>query len=135
MKAIDITSKKNNNEKLSYEEIEYMVNSYVKEKISDDTMSDFIWSIYYHGLSLEETYFLTDVMIKSGQTINLKSIKKPIVDKHSTGGVGDKITLIVAPIAAAAGVCVPKMSGRSLGRTGGTVDKLESIEGYKLKIE
>ena len=66
MKAIDITSKKNNNEKLSYEEIEYMVNSYVKEKISDDTMSDFIWSIYYHGLSLEETYFLTDVMIKSG---------------------------------------------------------------------
>ena len=134
MKAIDITSKKNNNEKLSYEEIEYMVNSYVKEKISDDTMSDFIWSIYYHGLSLEETYFLTDVMIKSGQTINLKSIKKPIVDKHSTGGVGDKITLIVAPIAAAAGVCVPKMSGRGLGLTGGTADKLESIPGYKLKM-
>lgn len=134
MKAIDITSKKNNDEKLSYEEIEYMVNSYVKEKISDDTMSDFIWSIYYHGLSLEETYFLTDVMIKSGQTINLKSIKKPIVDKHSTGGVGDKITLIVAPIAAAAGVCVPKMSGRGLGLTGGTADKLESIPGYKLKM-
>ena len=111
-----------------------MVNSYVKEKISDDTMSDFIWSIYYHGLSLEETYFLTDVMIKSGQTINLKSIKKPIVDKHSTGGVGDKITLIVAPIAAAAGVCVPKMSGRGLGLTGGTADKLESIPGYKLKM-
>ena len=134
MKAIDITSKKNNDEKLSYEEIEYMVNSYVKERINDDTMSDFVWSIYYHGLSLEETYYLTDVMIKSGQTINLKSIKKPIVDKHSTGGVGDKITLIVAPIAAAAGVCVPKMSGRGLGLTGGTADKLESIPGYKLKL-
>ena len=134
MKAIDITKKKNNEEKLSYEEIAYMVNSYVKDKISDETMADFIWSIYYKGLSLEETYYLTDVMIKSGETIDLKSIKKPVVDKHSTGGVGDKITLIVAPIAAAAGVCVPKMSGRGLGLTGGTVDKLESIPGYKLKM-
>ena len=134
MKAIDITKKKNNEEKLSYEEIAYMVNSYVKNKISDETMADFIWSIYYKGLSLEETYYLTDVMIKSGETIDLKSIKKPVVDKHSTGGVGDKITLIVAPIAAAAGVCVPKMSGRGLGLTGGTVDKLESIPGYKLKM-
>ena len=134
MKAIDITNKKNNEEKLSYEEIAYMVNSYVKDKISDETMADFIWSIYYKGLSLEETYYLTDVMIKSGETIDLKSIKKPVVDKHSTGGVGDKITLIVAPIAAAAGVCVPKMSGRGLGLTGGTVDKLESIPGYKLKM-
>ena len=134
MKAIDITNKKNNEEKLSYEEIAYMVNSYVKDKISDETMADFIWSIYYKGLTLEETYYLTDVMIKSGETIDLKSIKKPVVDKHSTGGVGDKITLIVAPIAAAAGVCVPKMSGRGLGLTGGTVDKLESIPGYKLKM-
>lgn len=134
MRAIDITSKKNNNEKLSYDEIKYMVNSYVKDKISDETMSDFIWSIYYKGLSLEETYYLTDVMIKSGETIDLSSIKKPVVDKHSTGGVGDKITLIVAPIAAAAGVCVPKMSGRGLGLTGGTADKLESIPGYKLKM-
>lgn len=134
MKAIDITSKKNNNEKLSYEEIKYMVNSYVKDKISDDTMANFIWSIYYNGLSLDETYYLTDVMIKSGETIDLSSIKKPVVDKHSTGGVGDKITLIVSPIVAATGVCVPKMSGRGLGLTGGTADKLESIPGYKLKL-
>ncbi len=134
MKAIDIINKKNNNEKLSYEEIEYMVNSYVKERISDDTMSDFVWSIYYKGLSLDETYYLTDVMIKSGETIDLSHINKPVVDKHSTGGVGDKITLIVAPIAASAGVCVPKMSGRGLGLTGGTADKLESIKGYKLKM-
>ena len=134
MRAIDITSKKINNEKLTYEEIEYMVNSYVKDKISDDTMADFVWSIYYNGLSLDETYYLTDVMIKSGETIDLSKIKKPVCDKHSTGGVGDKITLIVSPIAAAAGVCVPKMSGRGLGLTGGTADKLESIPGYKLKM-
>ncbi len=134
MKAIDITLKKDKNEKLEYKEIEYMVNSYVKGKINDKTMSDFVWSIYNNGLSIEETYYLTDVMIKSGETIDLSSVNKPVVDKHSTGGVGDKITLIVSPIVAAAGVCVPKMSGRGLGLTGGTVDKLESITGYKLNL-
>lgn len=134
MKAIDIIEKKKNNEKLEYKEIEYMVNSYVKGKINDKTMSDFIWQIYYNGLNIEETYYLTDVMIKSGEIIDLSSINKPIVDKHSTGGVGDKITLIVSPIVACAGICVPKMSGRGLGLTGGTVDKLESITGYKLNL-
>ena len=111
-----------------------MVNSYVKGKINDKTMSDFVWSVYYNGLDIEETYYLTDVMIKSGEVIDLSSLKKPVVDKNSTGGVGDKFTLIVSPIVAAAGVCVPKMSGRGLGLTGGTVDKLESISGYKLKL-
>lgn len=134
MKAIEITYKKNRNEKLTYEEIKYMVNSYVKNKISDHTMSEFLWAVYNNGLSIDETYYLTDVMIKSGETIDLSSLNKKVVDKHSTGGVGDKITLIVSPIVACAGVCVPKMSGRSLGLTGGTVDKLESIKGYKLKI-
>lgn len=134
MKAIDIIEKKKNNEKLEYKEIEYMVNSYVKGKINDKIMSDFVWQIYYNGLNIEETYFLTDVMIKSGETIDLSSLNKPVVDKHSTGGVGDKITLIVSPIVACAGVCVPKMSGRGLGLTGGTVDKLESITGYKLNL-
>jgi pyrimidine-nucleoside phosphorylase len=111
-----------------------MVNSYVKGKISDKTMSDFLWLIYNNGLTIEETINLTDVMINSGETIDLSSLGKPVVDKHSTGGVGDKITLIVSPIVAAAGVCVPKMSGRGLGLTGGTVDKLESIPGYKLNL-
>ena len=134
MKSIDIIEKKEKKEKLEYKEIEYMVNSYVKGKINDNTMSDFVWSIYNNGLSIEETYYLTDVMIKSGETIDLSSLKKPVVDKHSTGGVGDKITLIVSPIVACTGVCVPKMSGRGLGLTGGTVDKLESIPGYKLKL-
>ncbi len=134
MKAIEIICKKNLKEKLSYDEIKYMVNNYVKNKISDHTMSEFLWAIYYNGLSMDETYYLTDVMIKSGEVIDLSSLNKKVVDKHSTGGVGDKITLIVSPIVASSGICVPKMSGRSLGLTGGTVDKLESITGYKLKI-
>ena len=134
MKALDIINKKNNKEKLNYDEIKYIVNSYVKGKINDHTMSEFLWSVYYNGLSIDETISLTDVMIKSGDVIDLSCLNKKIVDKHSTGGVGDKITLIVSPIVACAGVCVPKMSGRGLGLTGGTVDKLESITGYKLKL-
>lgn len=134
MKAIEIIDKKNNKEELTYKEIEYMVNSYIKGKINDKTMSDFLFSIYNNDLSMEETYYLTDIMIKSGEIIDLSSIDKPVCDKHSTGGVGDKITLIVAPIVAASGIAVPKMSGRGLGLTGGTVDKLESIPGYKLNI-
>lgn len=134
MKAIDIIEKKKKNKELTYEEIKYMVNSYVKGKINDKTMSDFVWEIYYKSLSIKEIQFLTDVMVKSGETLDLSNIKMPIVDKHSTGGVGDKITLIVSPIVAAAGVCVPKMSGRGLGLTGGTADKLESIDGYKLNL-
>ena len=134
MKVVEIIDKKNNKEELTYKEIEYMVNSYIKGKINDKTMSDFLFSIYYNNLSIEETYYLTDIMIKSGEIIDLSSIDKPVCDKHSTGGVGDKITLIVAPIVASSGVVVPKMSGRGLGLTGGTVDKLESIPGYKLNI-
>ncbi len=134
MKSIDIIEKKQKNELLEYDEIKYMVNSYVKGKINDKTMSDFLWAVYNNGLSLNETIALTDVMIKSGEEIDLSSLGLPVVDKHSTGGVGDKITLIVSPIVAAAGVCVPKMSGRGLGLTGGTVDKLESIPGYKLDL-
>ncbi len=134
MNIDEIILKKENKEPLEYKEIEYMVNSYVKNKINDKTMSKFIWAIYNNGLSIKETYYLTDVMIKSGEVIDLSSLNKKVVDKHSTGGVGDKITLIVSPIVAASGVCVPKMSGRGLGLTGGTVDKLESISGYKLNL-
>ena len=134
MKASEIILKKQNGEKLEYKEIAYMVNSYVKGRISDKTMSEFVWLIYHNGLSYEETYFLTDIMVKSGEVVDLSSLGKPVVDKHSTGGVGDKVTLIVTAITAASGVCVPKMSGRGLGLTGGTVDKLESITGYKLNL-
>ena len=134
MKAIDIIEKKKNNEKLEYKEIEYMVNSYVKGKINDKTMSDFVWQIYYNGLNIEETYFLTDVMIKSGETIDLSSLNKPVVDKHSTGGVGDKTSICLTPLVASLGAPVAKMSGRGLGHTGGTIDKLETFEGFSVEL-
>ncbi len=129
-KIIDKTGK----EKLTYSEIEYMVMGYVNGKINDKDMSKFILNIYNNGISEEETYYLTDVMIKSGKVNDMSFLDKKIVDKHSTGGVGDKVSIIVAPIVASLGVAVPKMSGRGLGLTGGTADKLESIRGYKLNI-
>lgn len=125
---------KTGKEKLTYNEIEYMVMGYVKGKINDKDMSKFILNIYNNGISEEETYYLTDVMIKSGKVNDMSFLDKKIVDKHSTGGVGDKVSIIVAPIVASLGVAVPKMSGRGLGLTGGTADKLESIRGYKLNI-
>lgn len=125
---------KTGKEKLTYSEIEYMVMGYVNGKINDKDMSKFILNIYNKGISEEETYYLTDVMIKSGKVNDMSFLDKKIVDKHSTGGVGDKVSIIVAPIVASLGVAVPKMSGRGLGLTGGTADKLESIRGYKLNI-
>ena len=125
---------KTGKEKLTYSEIEYMVMGYVNGKINDKDMSKFILNIYNNGISEEETYYLTDVMIKSGKVNDMSFLDKKIVDKHSTGGVGDKVSIIVAPIVASLGVAVPKMSGRGLGLTGGTADKLESIRGYKLNI-
>lgn len=129
-KIIDKTGK----EKLTYSEIEYMVMGYVNGKINDKDMSKFILNIYNNGISEEETYYLTDVMIKSGKVNDMSFLDKKIVDKHSTGGVGDKVSIIVAPIVASLGVAVPKMSGRGLGLTGGTADKLESVRGYRLNI-
>ena len=129
-KIIDKTGK----EKLTYSEIEYMVMGYVNGKINDKDMSKFILNIYNNGISEEETYYLTDVMIKSGKVNDMSFLDKKIVDKHSTGGVGDKVSIIGAPIVASLGVAVPKMSGRGLGLTGGTADKLESVRGYKLNI-
>lgn len=134
MNVKEITIKKEEKKTLTYKEIEYVVNSYVGKMISDKEMSAFLMAVYNNGLSYKETYFLTDVMIKSGKIIDLSGIHKPIVDKHSTGGIGDKTTLIVAPIVASLGLAVAKMSGRSLGFTGGTIDKLESINGYDVNL-
>jgi len=134
MNINNIIKKKKNKEYLTYEEIAHIVNSYVNGKITDSTMSKFIMLIYNDGLSKTEINYLTDVMVKSGSIIDLSKVNNPVVDKHSTGGIGDKVSLIVAPIVASLGVCVPKMSGRGLGITGGTVDKLESIKGYKLNL-
>lgn len=130
----DIINKKEKRKSLSYKEIEYMVTEFLKENIDEINMTSFIKDIYEKGLNKKETFYLTDVMIKSGETIDLSKIKKVTVDKHSSGGIGDKTSLLILPICASLGVAVPKMSGRSLGITGGTIDKLESIPGFKSDI-
>lgn len=132
MYIVDLIDKKRNNLKLTKEEIKYIIDSYVSGEIKDYQMSSLLMAICINGLDSEETCNLTECMLKSGKTIDLTSIPGVKVDKHSTGGVGDKTTLIVAPIVASLGIPVAKMSGRSLGYTGGTIDKLESIPGFKV---
>ena len=123
--VLKIINKKENNKKLSYKELEYVFNSYIDNNIDDETMTKLLKAICKNNLNEEEIFNLTDIFIKSGDTLDLKGID--VVDKHSTGGVGDKTTLILLPILAANDVKVAKMSGRGLGFTGGTIDKLESI--------
>ena len=134
MNIRDITLKNENKEELSYEEIKYVVDNYVNGNINDNDMTLFLKSVLKNDMTLDETYNLTKVMIESGDVIDLTDIKGIKVDKHSTGGVGDKTTLVVAPLVASCGVKVAKMSGRSLGFTGGTIDKLESIKGFNVNL-
>lgn len=142
MRAADIIIKKRGNpapESLTKEEIQFMVDGYVAKTIPDYQMSAFLMAIYFNGMSFEETAALTDCMLHSGEIINLHGkenlgLKGPFVDKHSTGGVGDKISIPLAPIAACLGVQIPMMSGRGLGHTGGTLDKLESIADYRVAL-
>ncbi len=134
MNIIEIISKKRDKEKLSQEEIEYFVNGYTKGEITDYQAAALVMAIYINGMDYEEIKNLTIAMANSGETLDLSDISKTIIDKHSSGGVGDKITLIVMPIIASFGIPVAKMSGRGLGITGGTIDKLESIPGYKTDI-
>ena len=134
MNIIDIINKKRLNQELTYEEIEYAVKGYVDEYIKDYQMSSLLMAIVLNGMTDREAINLTDVMIKSGDVLDLSKINGIIVDKHSTGGVGDKVTLVLAPLLASLGIKIAKMSGRGLGHTGGTIDKLESIEGFKTNI-
>ncbi len=135
MNILTVIENKKNKQELSLEEIKYVVNGFVAGQIPDYQMSAFLMAVLLNGMSIEETINLTDVMIKSGDTLDLSFLNSKIVDKHSTGGVGDKTTLIVAPIVASLGVKVFKMSGRGLGHTGGTIDKLEAIKGFKTTID
>ncbi len=131
----DIIYKKREGGELTREEINWWITGYVKGEIPDYQVSALLMAIFFRGLSREETYMLTAAMRYSGDTVDLSSIKGIKVDKHSTGGVGDKTTLVVAPLASACGVPIAKMSGRGLGFTGGTVDKMESIPGFKTVLE
>ena len=134
MNIIDIITKKKNKEELSYEEIKFAVDNFMTENVKDYQMSSLLMAIVINGMTDEEIYNLTKVMMDSGDKIDLSKINGIKVDKHSTGGVGDKTTLIVGPLAAACGVPIAKMSGRGLGFTGGTIDKLESIKGFNTKL-
>ena len=134
MNSVDIITKKKNGETLTREEIDFMVSGFTNGFIPDYQMSAFLMAVVLKGMTKEETVQLTEIMRDSGDVMDLSGIAGIKVDKHSTGGVGDKTTLIVAPIAAACGVPIAKMSGRGLGFTGGTVDKMESIPGFKVAI-
>ncbi|MDZ7765716.1 MAG: thymidine phosphorylase [Melioribacteraceae bacterium] len=134
MNTVSIIRKKRNGEVLTTDEIKFLVESYTKEKIPDYQMSAFLMAVYFNGMNKDETAALTDAMLHSGIVVDLSEIAGTKIDKHSTGGVGDKTSLILAPIAAAAGVNVPMISGRALGHTGGTLDKLESIPGFNASL-
>lgn len=134
MRAYDIIFKKRWNKILSFSEIDFMVKGFVKGVIPNYQMSAFLMAIAINGMNTDETLYLTKSFVDSGDIIDLSSIPGIKVDKHSSGGVGDTTTLIVAPIVAAAGIPVAKMSGRGLGHSGGTIDKLESIPGFSTKI-
>ncbi|WP_036729317.1 pyrimidine-nucleoside phosphorylase [Peptoniphilus mikwangii] len=134
MNIYDIIEKKKQSLELNKEEIEYFINGYTNGTIPDYQISALLMAIYFRGLNIEETYYLTNAMINSGDTIDLSPIDGIKVDKHSTGGVGDTTSLILGPLVASCGVPFAKMSGRGLGHTGGTLDKLESIPGMSIDL-
>ncbi len=135
MNILEIIEKKRDKKELTNEEIKYFVEAYVNEQIADYQAAALVMAIFLNGMSKQETTNLTLAMAHSGEILNLKSLNKIIVDKHSTGGVGDKVSICLLPLVSSLGVPVAKMSGRGLGFTGGTVDKLESIPGYKTNID
>lgn len=130
MNILEIISKKRDKKELTKEEIEYFVKNYTEEKITDYQAAALIMAIYINGMTDSETFYLTYAMANSGDVLDLSEVSENVVDKHSTGGVGDKVSIVLLPIIAAMGIPVAKMSGRGLGFTGGTADKLEAIPGY-----
>ena len=134
MRMYDIIYKKRLGDALTKEEIDFAVSGFVSGDVPDYQMSALAMAICFNGMSANETFYLTDAMMRSGDIVNLERFDGLCVDKHSTGGVGDKTTLIVAPIVACLGARVAKMSGRGLGHTGGTVDKLEALDGYRTSL-
>ena len=134
MRAVDIIHKKRSGDPLSREEIAFFVEGYTRGAIPDYQAAALAMAVYFRGMTSEETVALTESMMRTGEVLDLSDLPGPRVDKHSTGGVGDKTSLILAPLAAACGAFVPMISGRGLGHTGGTLDKLESIPGFRVGL-
>ena len=134
MNIVEIINKKRLKKILTREELEYAFYGYLNDNVKDYQMSSLLMAICINGMNDSEIFDLVDIFIKSGDILNLSEMPGIKIDKHSTGGIGDKITLIIGPIVSACGIIVPKMSGRGLGYTGGTIDKLESIQGFKTSL-
>ena len=134
MRTVDLIHRKREGEELAPEEIQFLIDGYTRGEIPDYQISAFLMAVYFSGMTDREVSAMTENMMNSGSIVDLSSIQGVKVDKHSTGGVGDKTSLIASPIAAAAGVVVPMISGRALGHTGGTLDKLESIPGFRTDL-
>ncbi len=135
MDAVHIITKKREGLELSSAEIQYLIEGYTAGRIPDYQMAAFLMAAQLRGMALSETITLTQCMLNSGRILDFSAVSSPVIDKHSTGGVGDKISLILTPIVGVCGVCVPMISGRGLGHTGGTLDKLESIPGFRTNLQ
>ncbi|PYQ11079.1 MAG: hypothetical protein DMF80_22635 [Acidobacteria bacterium] len=134
MRAVDVIQKKRNGEELGRDEIAFLIDGYTRGDVPDYQASAFAMAVFFRGMTAAETVALTESMMRTGEILDLSELPGPRVDKHSTGGVGDKTSLVLAPLAAACGAYVPMISGRGLGHTGGTLDKLESIPGFRVGL-